>query len=133
MFGTRPKELPQEIAFLLVPNFSMIAFVSAIEPLRLANRASGRQLYRWRVFSHTGKPVASSNGLEIAPEGGLEGAAQFSTVVVCSGIDAHKFQDRPTLTTLRRLDRKGADIGALCTASHILAQAELIGTYQKRK
>ncbi len=130
MFGTRPTELPQEIAFLLVPNFSMIAFVSAIEPLRLANRASGKQLYRWRVFSHTGRPVAASNGLEIAPEGGLEGAAQFNTVVICSGIDAHKFQDRPTLTTLRRLDRRGADLGALCTASPILAQAGLLDGYR---
>ena len=44
MFGAKPAELPQRIAFLLVPNFSMIAFASAVEPLRLANRASGRAL-----------------------------------------------------------------------------------------
>jgi len=130
MFGARPKELPQDIGFLLVPLFSMIAFVSALEPLRLANRASGRQLYRWRVFSPDGRPVTASNGLEIRPEGALDELMDFSTVVVCSGIDAHKFHDRATLTVLRKLDRKGADIGALCTASHILAQAGLLDGYR---
>jgi len=130
MFGTRPRELPQEIAFLLVPNFSMIAFVSAIEPLRLANRAAGRQLYHWHIFSTNGLPVAASNAIEIRPEGGLDGLQAFDTVVVCSGIDAHKFHDRSTLTALRKLDRRGADIGALCTASHILAQAGLLDDYR---
>jgi transcriptional regulator GlxA family with amidase domain len=55
MFGAPPKELPQKIAFLLVPNFSMIAFTSAVEPLRLANRASGQDLYSWHLFSPDGQ------------------------------------------------------------------------------
>ena len=59
MFGAPPKELPQKLAFLLVPDFSMIAFTSAVEPLRLANRASGRELYSWHLFSPDGKPVTA--------------------------------------------------------------------------
>ena len=35
---------PREFVFLLVPQFSMIAFAAAIEPLRLANRMARRQL-----------------------------------------------------------------------------------------
>src|SRR5262249_17716793 len=69
MFGTHPKELPQKIAFLLVPNFSMIAFTSAVEPLRLANRVSGRSLYSWHLFSPDGGPIAASNGIALTPEG----------------------------------------------------------------
>ena len=37
--GSGPK---RTIVFLLVPNFSMIAFATAIEPLRIANRVVGR-------------------------------------------------------------------------------------------
>jgi len=52
------------VGFMLVERFSMIAFSSAIEPLRLANRAVGRDLYRfslWSVYSRarsgpTGSP-----------------------------------------------------------------------------
>src|SRR5579871_4007776 len=62
MFGATSSERPQRIAFILVPNFSMIAFTSAVEPLRLANRTAGKDLYSWRIFSGEGKPVAASNG-----------------------------------------------------------------------
>ena len=94
MFGSPSKELPQHIAFLLVPNFSMIAFTSAIEPLRLANRASGKQLYPWHLFSPDGKPIAASNGIELTPEGSVDGLGNYKTVILCSGIDAHLFEDR---------------------------------------
>jgi transcriptional regulator GlxA family with amidase domain len=126
MFGALPKELPQKIAFLLVPNFSMIAFTSAVEPLRLANRASGKRLYDWHLFSADGKPVSASNGIVLTPEGRVEQAAGFGTVVLCSGIDGHLYEDRAVFAALRRFDRQGADIGALCTGSHILARAGLL-------
>jgi AraC family transcriptional regulator, glycine betaine-responsive activator len=130
MFGSTPKELPQRIAFLLVPNFSMIAFSTAVEPLRLANRASGRQLYAWHIFSPDGKPVSASNGIIITPQGKVEEAAGVGTVILCSGIDAHLYQDRSLFAQLRRFDRQGADIGALCTGSHILARAGLLDGYR---
>ncbi|HHV69717.1 MAG TPA: GlxA family transcriptional regulator, partial [Ochrobactrum intermedium] len=39
----------RSIVFFLVPNFSMIAFATAIEPLRIANRMLGYDAYRWRL------------------------------------------------------------------------------------
>ena len=42
---------PEHFGFLQVPNYSMIAFSSAIETLRMANRQSGRELYRWSVYT----------------------------------------------------------------------------------
>ncbi len=126
MFGARPRELPQRIAFLLVPNFSMIAFTAAVEPLRLANRASGKTLYGWHLFSTDGRPVAASNGIVLHPEGGIDKAEGFGTMILCSGIDGHLYRDRGVFAALRRLDRQGADIGALCTGSHVLARAGLL-------
>jgi transcriptional regulator GlxA family with amidase domain len=35
----------------MVPDFSMIAFSMAIEPLRLANRMLGYECYKWRLTS----------------------------------------------------------------------------------
>ena len=48
---------PVRLAFFLAPQFPMIAFSSAIEPLRQANRLSGRSLYEWRLASIDGDPV----------------------------------------------------------------------------
>ena len=43
--------LPTIIDIILIPDFSLMAFSSAIEPLRLANRLADRKLYDWRVVS----------------------------------------------------------------------------------
>ena len=108
----------------------MIAFTSAVEPLRLANRASGKELYRWHLFSTDGKPVAASNGILLTPEGPADQMLNFHTVVLCSGIDGHLFEDKNVFAILRRADRQGADIGALCTGSHILARANMLNGYR---
>ena len=53
--------MPEDMSFLLLPGFSAIGFMSAVEPLRVANRFRG-DLYRWRILSLDGAPVAASSG-----------------------------------------------------------------------
>jgi transcriptional regulator GlxA family with amidase domain len=130
MFGALPSKLPQQIAFLLVPNFSMIAFTSAVEPLRLANRVSGRELYRWQLYSPDGSPICASNGIQLTPVGAVDQVVGYETVILCSGVDGHLFDDKAVFAALRRADRQGADIGALCTGSHILARANMLNGYR---
>ena len=57
--------MPERIGFVLVPRFSMMAFFSAVEPLRIANRMSGRPLFDWTLFSLDGEPVSASNGMTL--------------------------------------------------------------------
>ncbi len=130
MFGSTPREVPQRIGFVLIPSFSMIAFTSAVEPLRLANRASGQELYAWTLCSPDGAPVTASNGITVHPVAALDEVADSSAIVVCSGVDVHRFDDRHLLSWLRRADRRGVDIGAVCTGSHILARAGLLDGYR---
>lgn len=54
--------MPQDFYFLLLPGFSSLGFISAIEPLRVANRFRG-ELYRWHVLSSDGGAVPASNGM----------------------------------------------------------------------
>jgi transcriptional regulator GlxA family with amidase domain len=130
MFGSAPRELPQRISFVLVTHFSLIAFASAVESLRLANRSSGRALYEWRLHTSGGGPVTASNGVELYPDGGLEAASDANCIVLCSGVDVHHLEDKALQSWLRRMDRRGTDIGALCTASYILARTGLLDGYR---
>ena len=55
----------QKIGFLLLNQFSLLAFASAIEPLRAANRQSGKQIFEWIVASPNGISSVASNGVEV--------------------------------------------------------------------
>ncbi|WP_342642862.1 GlxA family transcriptional regulator [Rhodoligotrophos ferricapiens] len=104
----------------------MMPVTSAIEPLRLANRSAERQLYEWSMYSVDGQPVAASNGLITAVVGNLETVPAQATIVVCGGLNIQQHTDRRLIAWLRKVARRGNDIGALCTASHILAEAGLL-------
>lgn len=121
-----PNEVPTRIGFLVVNNFSMLAFASAVEPLRSANRMSGRTLYEWRVYSVDGKPVAASNGIPVLPDAPMAELDREKVVAVIAGVDVQKFEDERVLGFLRRASRQGRAVGALCTGSHVLAKAGLL-------
>jgi transcriptional regulator GlxA family with amidase domain len=123
----------QTILFLLIPKFSMIAFSSAIEALRLANRALGKTVYEWRLVSKGGLPVEASNGVVLNSNASLRDVLYepvdpkaFRMAIVCSGIDAEIYHNPSVFSWLRRMHARGVNIGGLCTGSWILAEAGLL-------
>lgn len=120
----------ETIGFLLVPDFSMIAFTASVEPLRLANHISGRTLYRWALISKDGGGERASNGVSVLCDHGLDDAPPLPTVVLCSGVGGHRYGDKAVLSWLRRVAARGTNLGAVCTGSHILARAGLLDGYR---
>ena len=116
----------KKFVFLLLKNFSMISFASCIEPLRLANQYSPIEHYEWRLVSEDGEPVRCSNGTMVSADSGLTGIELSSTIIVCGGIKIHEAVTKPVLNWLRRESRRASNIGAVCTASHLLAKAGLL-------
>lgn len=116
---------PEPVGFLLVPRFSMMAFISAVEPLRVANRFAGRTLFSWHIFSADGGPVEASNGMSLAAEAAIDKAA-VPTLIVCAGFDPRAHGKKPLIATLRRLAHRGVTLGALDTGAHLLARAGLL-------
>jgi transcriptional regulator GlxA family with amidase domain len=117
---------PDPFVFLLVPRFTMIAFASAVEPLRLANQISGRPLYLWRTATEGGGLVRASNGIEVRADGGLDELDRDTTLIVVGGVNVKETVTRPILTWLRRESRRVAALGAVCTGAQVLAQAGLL-------
>ncbi|MCZ7599196.1 MAG: hypothetical protein M5U09_17945 [Gammaproteobacteria bacterium] len=66
-YGRARGEARCTVGFFLVDSFSMMAFISALEPLRIANRLSGEDLYDWCVVSEDGAPVMPTNGITAVP------------------------------------------------------------------
>lgn len=121
------------IAFYLVPEFTMLAFTSAIEPLRLTNQVVGFGAYKWRLISLDGGNVRASCGVSVSADHSLteERALNFTErrsrmVIVCGGKNIEKHYSRPLGGWLRECRQSGGSVGALCTGAHILAEAGLL-------
>jgi transcriptional regulator GlxA family with amidase domain len=127
-------DLPETLGFLLLPKFSMMAFVSAVEPLRVANRLAGAELYRWEIVSLEGASIAASNGMSLVADRNLgqlgRSPSRYRTVVVGAGFEPEQGYDRRIRDWLRRLDRNGVELGAMDTGSFVLARAGLLDGYR---
>ena len=120
------KTIASRYVFLLLPNYSMTAFASAVEPLRIANRVLGKPAYEWQFISETGANVRCSNGASLVVGGGFSDLARDQTIIICGGLDIKAATSKTVIGWLRRESRKGMAIGALCTGTYVLAKAGLL-------
>lgn len=120
----------QKIGFLAVPQFSMLSFVAALEPLRAANRLSEHSLYEWHIFSQDNQPVAASNGLPVSPDRQFDEIDDIDMMIVVAGIGTTQIRDKKLFEWLRQLSRRGVALGATSTGSLLLARARLLSNHR---
>jgi transcriptional regulator GlxA family with amidase domain len=116
---------PYRVGLLLVPGFPMMAFASAVEPLRAANRLAGRTLYEWRLFSRDGRAVAASNGIDVAVHGDVTSPAGVDLLLVCAGTHETRGQ-AATLRWLRAAARADVAVGGISLGAYLVAEAGLL-------
>ncbi len=121
---------PLRFAFLMIDEMSMMSLASATEPLRSANRLLGREAFRWDLCSLDGAPVIASNGVPFSARPLDQAMAGCHALFVCGGVRVEPGNERPYLAALRRAAHRGLAIGALSTASYLLARAGLLDGYR---
>ena len=114
------------ISFLLLPEYAMVALLSAIEPLRVANRFAGREIFRWQLLSEDGPPVAASNLLALQQTVAICDSAVPLNIFVCSSFNPKDYIRDDTIAWLKKLNRGGSLIGAMDTGCYLLAAAGLL-------
>ncbi len=121
---------PEPIVFVLLPNLSMLAFTSAIEPLRIANQLTGQNLYSWTTMSENGENVRCSNGIEIGIDRALGDTPSDSRIFICSGVQPELSTSSKVADWTRRQWRLGRTVGALCTGAYTLARAGILSGHK---
>jgi len=115
----------EDFWFLLLPGFSMLGFLSAVEPLRVANRFH-QGLYRWQVMSLDGGPVLASNGMSINADSGLAPLARTARLLLVAGFEPLQAYSPALARWLKRLDGEGVTLGGIDTGAVVLAEAGLL-------
>lgn len=114
------------LSFLLLPEYAMASLLSAIEPLRIANRLAGRVLFRWQCLSEAGDAVVASNGLALQDSMAISPQLKPKNLFVNASFHPERYLSDTCVTWLRELNRLGHMIGALDTGCYLLAKAKLL-------
>ena len=122
----RDADKPRQFVFVLLENFTLLSFASALESLRIANRMAGRTVYAWRIIGEGGETARCSAGTAFQLDGDLDDVGRDDTLMICSGIDVQDATTKKLLGWLRREARTGVTVGGLCTAAISLAKAGLL-------
>lgn len=129
-----PSGAKLRVGFLLMHNFTLTAFSSFVDVLRLAADEGDRSrpiACSWQVMSPHLRPARSSCGIEIRPTADLLDPANFDYIVVVGGLLA----GMPALPSvlaryLEAAARAGIPLVGVCTGSFVLCR---LGLMARRK
>ncbi len=116
----------KRFVFVLLQDFTMLCFSSAVECLRIANRMAGAEIYTWQVIGEGGESAVSSAGIEFNLHSDLTELNRDDTLMICGGVNVQAATTKKILNWLRREARRGVVTAGLCTAGYTLAKAGLL-------
>ncbi|MBU2943195.1 helix-turn-helix domain-containing protein [Shimia thalassica] len=113
--------------FVVENGFTMQAFSSAVEVLRVARKLGATDLFSYSVCGLDGTPVAASNEIAIVPDLDINNLPPNAIMVIVSGAGADRNPNPALISKLRFWARQARPIWALSSGVVRLAQAGLIG------
>jgi transcriptional regulator GlxA family with amidase domain len=118
------------VGFVLIPNFTLIAFSAIVDLLRLAADEGDRsrpERCSWSVLAPDLNAVTASCGLQVLPWETFDRPERFDYIVVVGGlIDRNSTYHPKTLEFLRDAAAMGVAIAGVCTGSFALVEAKLM-------
>lgn len=122
------------VGFVLTPRFTLSAFATFVDVLRLAaDDGDGSRPIRcgWSLLSHDMAPIQSSCGVRLEPDERLGDPSRFDYIVVVGGLVDGALAFAPEQATfLRRAAAANIHIAGLCTGVFALARIGLMDGYR---
>jgi transcriptional regulator GlxA family with amidase domain len=117
---------PALFEFVLLDDFSMLSVISAIEPLRVANRMIGREVYQWQIVSEDGDPVKASNGLIMQTQSRVGEGDLPDYTFICAGLSLVARYPTRLSAFINRRYAAGVTLGAISMGTIFLARAGIL-------
>jgi transcriptional regulator GlxA family with amidase domain len=124
--GRSDGSTPIKVVFVLLEQFTLLPFASALDCLRIANYTAGKELYSWELQGEGGESVTSSAGVAFQLDSDLGELGRDDRLLLCGGVNVRQNTSKRLVSWLRREARKGIAVGSLCTGAYSLAHAGLL-------
>ncbi len=122
----------KRVAFLLVENFSMMAFTGAVDALVTANLMRPGIIYEVLVVGTEADTVLSDLGIDIPVDCQLSqlDEHQLDILILCGGFRVQPRANNDIRTKLRDASNAGVVLGSLWNGAYFLAEAGLLDGYE---
>ena len=114
------------VTLLVLPESSMMSLASALDPMRAANRISGRNLFEWRIATLNNKPAPLTCALAVEPDTTLAFDSGGDVLIVIASFNQQQHAGPAHLKLIKRLARNFKAIGGIEAGSWILARCGLL-------
>ena len=104
----------------------MMTLACAADPLRAANRVTGRPVFDWRFVSSDGEDPVTSSGIAWPVTGRFEAEAKRGLFAVIAGFRAGEISDRKLFAAVYRASKSAGITAGIETGAWLLARAGLL-------
>lgn len=121
-----PDQAPLSVTILVFSGSSLMSLASTVDPIRAANRVTGRTCFNWRIVTADGEPAVSSSGLPVAPASRFDPSVCGDVLIVVAGFGVTSYQRHPVLAGMRRARTRCRAFGGVESGSWLLGYAGLL-------
>ena len=119
-----------KVGIVLIDGFSLMAYASAMEPMRAANLLSNETLYSVRNLPVSGAISLSSSGAQIKADAYLGEQVDFDLLLIVAGKEAGSYRNAQLANWLRLLASRGVLMGGVSGGPLLLAHAGIMDGYR---
>lgn len=121
----------RQIAFLLLPGFSLLAQACALEPLQVANQLAGERLYVPLTYGLEARETRSASELSLTPRHAVgEDDSGLDMLLVCAPSPLPSSLPPSLCDWLKRLAGRGVVLGGVAGGTEVLARAGVLDGYR---
>ena len=117
---------PFTVDILVLPGSSLMTLACAGDPLRAANRVTGRTVFDWRYISLDGRDPVTSAGMEWPVSGRFDPGAKRDVFAVIAGFGAPEMRDRTLFSGVFRASKRAELTVGIESGAWLLARAGLL-------
>ncbi|WP_093232443.1 GlxA family transcriptional regulator [Sinorhizobium sp. NFACC03] len=115
-----------EVSVVILPESSIMSLASVLDPMRAANRISGRDVFRWRLLSADGKPVMLTCGVPIVVDGTFAQPLAGDALLVIGGFNLERHVGKKFIGILQESSRHFDIVAGIESGCWLLGRTGLL-------